>query len=553
MFQFRSANLFKILRMPNEAFVDDIWSSEIDEFVSSSKHYAMLSRPVTSETEELLVRTSCSARRVFCCNPQDYSATLQFSPHGPEIFSFSPTATTRIRQPIFFRLAKYPQACAIPMIAPLKVISSHVAFENPVFQAMLGDYVSQFGTRQWPSKPEVAVNAGAMLSQIALMWVPQSKIFLSGSVCLGICDITTDTDFVLVVPNLVPSREFFSVFLPLLRTHNELTRIESLQSTFVPLIRAVFQGTLKIEICLVRSSKVKNIFDDDILMDESSAASWSGPKNAELIRLLVSPQYNYHRFGNLLRIIRFWSKSRGIYSAKHGFLGGISWAILAGFICQLTQAKNDVESMFWFFEIFSVWNWQEHPIQLCKSSWQAICKSDHQMPILTPSVPPRDTASQVTKSGRRIIQMELVRGKKCLLNFMTKLESLALFELFAPVGDLTKEANSLVMKIFLHAQTEQECCRWVSLVDSRVRKLCVLLEKIAGVDFVRLNPVPEACANGGAVIWIVISILSQGELNLSLIKSTTEFFSSTNLSQSERGVFKVTVFKSPQMEIVDTF
>jgi poly(A) polymerase len=59
-----------------------------------------------------------------------------------------------------------------------------------------------------------------------------------------------------------------------------------------------------------------------------------GRKNNLMILELVGIN-QFENFKQALRLIKVWSKNRGISSNVIGYLGGISWAIMLAKICQI--------------------------------------------------------------------------------------------------------------------------------------------------------------------------------------------------------------------------
>ena len=83
------------------------------------------------------------------------------------------------------------------------------------------------------------------------------------------------------------------------------------------------------------------------------------------------PREVYSHFVQLLRDVKMWAHSRQIYGQRYCFLGGISWAILAGYVCQKFQhppetmdlAQIQLHYLLCFFKLLSKWKWP-NPIYL---------------------------------------------------------------------------------------------------------------------------------------------------------------------------------------------
>ena len=51
------------------------------------------------------------------------------------------------------------------------------------------------------------------------------------------------------------------------------------------------------------------------------------------VRLINNASRNIQNYKPLVRLIKLWAKKHGVYAAVHGYLGGISWSVMALMIC----------------------------------------------------------------------------------------------------------------------------------------------------------------------------------------------------------------------------
>eukprot|EP00483_Globobulimina_turgida_P004185 UN04193 len=144
-------------------------------------------------------------------------------------------------------------------------------------------------------------------------------------------------------------------------------------------------------------------------LDQTSILSLNGVRLAHKTLDLIP---NKKVFRLSLRAIRYWAKQRGIYSNKLGYLGGVSWAILIGRVCQLYPNANSSQIVQNFFLFYHIWNFGTplKAITLCNivqhedmPSIKVWDPNDQQskyelMHIITPAFPAMNSTHNVSMS-----------------------------------------------------------------------------------------------------------------------------------------------------------
>ncbi|TMW59316.1 hypothetical protein Poli38472_004385 [Pythium oligandrum] len=267
----------------------------------------------------------------------------------------------------------------------------------------------------------VAFERGLPEEHIALT---SGSLFLAGSYRLGLNDPVADIDAVCVVPYHVTHEDFFSSFCRLLEQTNGVSHLAPVPNAYVPLISLSYLG-VSIDLLCARLPMTgvephQEIDSDHILVgvDPTSMKSLNAPRVSSMLLCLVPRR---HTFRIVLRAVRAWARRRGIYSAKLGYLGGISWAILVAFVCQMYPDAEPAKVFVRFFQVFSEWQWPR-PIMLNMvydaglgfEMWdprQNLYDRAHIMPIITPAYPHMNSAVQVSQSTFSVIYEELWRAR----------------------------------------------------------------------------------------------------------------------------------------------
>nr|CCA26398.1 Poly(A) polymerase putative [Albugo laibachii Nc14] len=335
---------------------------------------------------------------------------------------------------------------------------------------------------------------------------PDSKIalFLGGSWHLKAGFSDSDLDIVAFAPNFVTLDCFLTdlyVYLSNL-PNSKITKLVAMKKATVPILAFKLNG-VHIDFLLARSTELKvpthlPICCDEILsgMDSISIRSMSIARVSSLVLELVPKGCAFRSF---VRIIRLWAKRRGIYSNKTGFLGGISWTLLAVFICQMLPEASLSVLLHRFFLVFSKWTWPT-PVWIARP-YLGNAEADgvqwcpqtnhhdraHLMPIITPGYPSVNSAVNVNRATLRIMQEEFQRGRYIVEEITEKYAFGNWQNLFTPSEFLVRYDNYLVMRV--QALNEEDLDQWSNYIASRLRKLVESLEVAIPIRSVHPYPV----------------------------------------------------------------
>jgi len=211
------------------------------------------------------------------------------------------------------------------------------------------------------------------------------KICISGSFRLNIHDPDADIDAVCLVPEMITRDDFFDTLYARLSVHPDVTKLAPpVREARVPLINMHFRG-VEIDLQMARLAMKKvdpgtNILDRDILrgIAPEQIRSVNGPRDNEVLPHLVK---NWDNFLVVLRAVRLWSKKRGVFKNKFGYLGGINCVILAAYACQRYPDCSPSMILRALFHLFARWRWkaqyvgtgadrrlvEQQPLRICKT------------------------------------------------------------------------------------------------------------------------------------------------------------------------------------------
>ncbi|KAG7377946.1 hypothetical protein PHYPSEUDO_010753 [Phytophthora pseudosyringae] len=334
-----------------------------------------------------------------------------------------------------------------------------------------------------------------------------ATLLLGGSWHLKVGMAESDLDVVAFMPHAVTAEIFFSSLCEHLGQEASVSDLVARRKAAVPVLSFQLSG-VRIDLLFARYAQEQAVPKhlpflpgDDMQvmrgMDTTSVRSLSVARVASLILELVP---NASVFRSCLRVIRLWARRRGLYSNKAGYLGGISWALLVCFVCQMFPRASVASLVHRFFSVLASWRWPT-PILVAHPSnggstdnvqWDPqhnIHDRAHLMPIITPGFPAVNTAVNVNVSTLRVLREEFARGQRIMDDLRRRSLShpSSWNQLFTPTEVLVRYDHHVAIE--LRAPSEEALAEWSSFVASRTRKLVETLQHTPSVA--SLHPLPE--------------------------------------------------------------
>ena len=123
----------------------------------------------------------------------------------------------------------------------------------------------------------------------------------------------------------------------------------------------------------------------------------------------------------MLRAVRLWAKRRQVYSAKFGYLGGVSWACLVAYVCsQQPPNAQPAEVLLSFFETWCIWVWKRRPVSLTTVDQPEAGFPRPAMRVVPPvAMPGENVTHTVTNSTLYHLRYEFMRGRylaRCIVS-----------------------------------------------------------------------------------------------------------------------------------------
>ncbi|MBU8898212.1 DUF504 domain-containing protein [Corallococcus sp. M34] len=242
-----------------------------------------------------------------------------------------------------------------------------------------------------------------------------------GSFLLGTDDGGSDVDAVAIGPGDLSREDFAHGLNAWLTSHEPEARARDVSDAAIPLFKLRLQG-VSFDLAYARRPEGVAPCPPEVLLARHGAAmdpagfravnGWADTR-ALLDRVAVDGA-GLERFREVLRGVKVWARARGLYSHALGYLGGMSWAILAAWACVHAPGAgtgSTAEVLAYLFETFARWPWPR-PVTLTESTsrYRAEGRRDI-LPVIAPALPPRNTARNVSRSTAQTLRDELERAQ----------------------------------------------------------------------------------------------------------------------------------------------
>lgn len=336
-----------------------------------------------------------------------------------------------------------------------------------------------------------------------------ATLLLGGSWHLKVGEAASDLDVVALMPRVITSQVFFTSLCDHLANQAAVSDLVARRKAAIPVL-SFHLNRVRVDLLFARYAQPQPVpkhvpflpgHDMQMMldMDATSIRSLSVARVASLILELVP---NANVFRSCLRVIRLWARRRGLYSNKTGFLGGVSYALLVCFVCQMFPRANVACLVYRFFSVFAAWQYPT-PILVAHPSSDSLHDQrvvqwnphynlhdrTHLMPIITPGFPAVNTAVNVNISTLKVLREEFARGQRIMDDLRRRSLShpSSWTQLFAPTEMLVRYDHYVAIE--LRAPSDATLAEWASFVASRIRKLVITLQYTPSIA--SLHPLPD--------------------------------------------------------------
>ncbi|RYZ43342.1 MAG: endonuclease [Myxococcaceae bacterium] len=264
-----------------------------------------------------------------------------------------------------------------------------------------------------------------------------------GSYLLGTDGVGSDVDAVAIGPASLSREDFARALLQELAASSSCTA-RYVADAAIPLVKLSLEG---VSFDLAYASRPEGVPpDEDPLtllerhgdrLDPAGLRSILGLADTlGVLDAIEREEGRTERFHALMRAVKAWARARGVYSHALGYLGGLSWTLLAAWAC-IRAARDVVTSdaslLAHFFGTFASWPWPQ-PVTLTPETARYRPEGKRDLvPVIAPALPARNTARNVSRSTLRVLQEELLRARELVASARASRTPEAWAALFQPL------------------------------------------------------------------------------------------------------------------------
>jgi len=190
-----------------------------------------------------------------------------------------------------------------------------------------------------------------------------------GSYILGVADPGSDIDTMAVCPQFIQREaDFFGKFPSFALQDPRISYVNLIPNAFVPLITMkIDQIDIDLQFVNVALDRLPDQLElTDAVVDAAPRPpDQMGLNGFRVTRKILELVPDTDVFRTVLIYIRLFAKVKGIFSNKHGFLGGISYALLVAWVSiRSPQIRSPYRLLHLFFQVFSSFPWYKIPLHL---------------------------------------------------------------------------------------------------------------------------------------------------------------------------------------------
>jgi len=311
-----------------------------------------------------------------------------------------------------------------------------------------------------------------------------ARVELYGSCRMGVQCPESDIDTVVIAQRSIRREEFFSSLKDMLGRSEEVCNLVALPSAFAPIMKMKICGVhVDISFASLPFASLPPNWDplesEDYLydIDYKSLLALGGVRNSDLLLQIVPSQETFRLF---LRALRHWARMRGVYSNALGYFGGITWAILAAYICLLFPNAGISVLMQAFFDIMMKHPWPR-PLLINAIEFRDLGFPVYNVnrpgpsaaPVITPAYPALNSTHNFGPQTLNILLREIQRGHAILRTIAIETDPSKVrthwTSLLAP-RDFFKDFRHFLM-VTVSAKESDVQASWCGLLESKLRFL----------------------------------------------------------------------------------